>query len=87
MRFSAAARITARPTAVEPVNSRWSNGSDENARRDVGIAVDHAHLVVRERLADEPLEERSESPASSSDGLIITRLPAASARDERSGAS
>ena len=33
VRFSAAARITARPTAVEPVKSRWSNGSAEKAAR------------------------------------------------------
>ena len=32
VRLRAAARITWRPTAVEPVNSRWSNGSAENAR-------------------------------------------------------
>ena len=30
-RFSAAAAITARPVVPEPVNSRWSNGSFENA--------------------------------------------------------
>ncbi len=31
VRLAAAARITWWPTAVEPVNSRWSNGSAENA--------------------------------------------------------
>ncbi|MNN35802.1 hypothetical protein D3C81_1496660 [compost metagenome] len=31
VRCCAAAAITLRPTAVEPVNTRWSNGSAENA--------------------------------------------------------
>ena len=32
VRCSLAARITSRPTAVEPVNSRWSNGSAQKRR-------------------------------------------------------
>ena len=31
VRFGAAAAITLRPTAVEPVNTRWSKGSAANA--------------------------------------------------------
>ena len=31
MRLAAAAAMTLRPTAVEPVNTRWSSGSAANA--------------------------------------------------------
>ena len=75
---SAAARITARPIAVEPVNSRWSNGSAQNACATSGPPVTTATSSGSKRAASS-CPSRAAVRGVSSDGFSITRLPAASA--------
>ncbi len=79
VRLAAAAAITSRPTAVEPVNSRWSKGSAEKARRHATRRrCTTQHLVGGEVRASERANS-APNRGVSSDILSITRLPAASA--------
>ena len=75
-RFSAAACMTRRPVAVEPVKSKWSNGSEENSLATSGPPVTTATSASSNVLAT---SSRVSSLVASvnSLGLIIARLPAA----------
>ncbi|MNO61746.1 hypothetical protein D3C76_524010 [compost metagenome] len=77
-RFSAAARITCLPMLVAPVNSRWSNGCEQNAWPVSGPPV----ITATSSSANTERIMRaisSEVFGVNSEGLIITRLPAARA--------
>ena len=84
VRLGAAAAITLRPTAVEPVNSRWSNGNAANAAPTSGPP-----MATATRSAGNTCESNSRSHrlvrGVCSDGLRKTWLPAAIA--ETSGTS
>ncbi|MNR42567.1 hypothetical protein D3C85_1610980 [compost metagenome] len=77
-RFSAAARNTCLPMLVAPVNSRWSNGWPQNAWPTCApprtTATSSSAYTERINRAI-----NSEVCGLNSDGLIITRLPAANA--------
>ncbi|MNR42568.1 hypothetical protein D3C85_1610990 [compost metagenome] len=77
-RFSAAARNTCLPMLVAPVNSRWSNGWPQNAWPTSApprtTATSSSAYTERIRRAI-----NAEVCGLNSDGLIITRLPAAKA--------
>ena len=78
VRFSAAACITSRPTAVEPVKNRWSNGSRENAAPASALPT----MVATFSNGNRPARNSARNSAvrgASSEGFTITRLPAASA--------
>ncbi len=78
VRFAAAASATCRPTAVEPVKNRWSNGSCENARPTSAPPSTTANSSSSKCSAT---SSRSTSDVAGvmSDGFSSTRLPAASA--------
>ena len=59
VRFSAAARMTARPTGVEPVNSRWSNGSAEKVRATSGSPFTTHTSSRANDFADERRQQRT----------------------------
>ena len=78
VRLAAAARATWRPTAVEPVKSRWSNGIATNA---LPMSASPVMTVISSgaKVSATACRISSEVRGVSSDGLIMTRLPAASA--------
>jgi hypothetical protein len=57
VRLSAAARITWRPTSVDPVKSRWSKGSATNARATSGPPLITESVAGSNGLGHEPREE------------------------------
>ena len=78
VRFSAAARMTWRPTAVEPVNSRWSKGSEANSC-ETSISPPTATTFSGEKRSASRRDSSSPVAGVNSEVLIITRFPAASA--------
>jgi len=78
VRFAAAAAITLRPTAVEPVKIRWSKGSRLNSAATSGPPC----TTSTSSAANQKATSRASSALNCgviSDGLTSTRLPAASA--------
>mgnify|MGYP007123470403 CR=1 FL=1 len=78
VRLAAALFITSRPTGVEPVNSRWSNGRE--VKRCATSTPPFTIVISAGSNASAIM--RSNSPPMRgvySDILTITRLPAASA--------
>ncbi len=75
-RLSAAARITSRPTAVDPVKIKWSNASAVKARP---TETSPCTTSTSSGGNASPIMRASSAPVAgvSSDGLIIARLPAA----------
>ena len=78
VRFSAAAFATIRPTAVEPVKNRWSNGSLANAAPVSAPPVTTVNSSGAKRCAIASASS-ADVAGVTSDGFSITRLPAASA--------
>jgi hypothetical protein len=78
VRLAAAACATLRPTAVEPVNTRWSKGSDAK-----GLARLASPCTTQNSSGEKNWATSAASCAEvwgvSSLGLSITRLPAANA--------
>ncbi|KAG1438321.1 hypothetical protein G6F57_019903 [Rhizopus arrhizus] len=85
-RCSAAAAITLRPTAVEPVNSRWSSGSEDTA-----AATSAPPCTTATRSGGNTLASRSARKALvrgvCSEGFSSTWLPAAMAVAKGTSAS
>ncbi|MCY1556610.1 hypothetical protein D9M68_933730 [compost metagenome] len=78
VRLSAAAAATLRPTAVEPVKNRWSNGRLANScATSAPPCTTHTSSVAKAWF--NTAASSAEVCGVSSLGLIITRLPAASA--------
>ena len=75
VRLSAAARITCLPTAVLPVNSRWSKGKAEKAAATSASPITTATCTSSKASSS---ITRSASAVSGVNSLIliITRLPA-----------
>src|SRR5580658_9055958 len=78
VRCSDAARITSRPTDVEPVNKRWLKGSAVNARP-TDASPRTTATTSGENVAETIRASNSDVAGVYSDGLSITRLPAAKA--------
>ena len=58
VRLRPAASATSRPTRVEPVKIRWSNGSAAKALRDLVVDAGHEHLGGVEFRRDHFLQQR-----------------------------
>ena len=78
VRFSAAAIATMRPTAVEPVKKRWSNGSRVNSAPVLASPMTTVNSSGAKRCAIASASS-ADVAGVTSDGFSITRLPAASA--------
>ena len=78
VRLAAAAAATLRPTAVEPVKNRWSNGRLANSCATSG-PPSATHTSSAENAWCSRVASSAEVCGVSSLGLSITRLPAASA--------
>ena len=78
VRLAAAASATSRPTAVDPVKSRWSNGSATKARATAASPVTTASSSAAKRSATARCNSAAQRGVTS-DTLTIARLPAASA--------
>ena len=76
VRFAAAAAMTLRPTAVEPVNTRWSNGNAANAPARSAPPSATATREAGKTSASSECRKR-EVRGVCSDGLRNTWLPAA----------
>ena len=78
VRFSAAARMMWRPTAVEPVKSRWSKGRAANSWE---VSIPPLTTTIFSAGNRSSTRRASSSPmwGVSSDILTMARLPAASA--------
>ena len=78
VRCSLAARITWRPTSVEPVNSRWSKGRLANSR---ATSASPLTTAISSGAKASPTSRANSSAKRGvySDCLSIARLPAASA--------
>ena len=86
VRLAAAARATWRPTAVDPVKNRWSKGRRTNALPSSASPVSTAHSSGA-KAAPTSSASSCDSRGVISLGLIITRLPAASAATAGASAS
>ena len=78
VRLRPAASATSRPTRVEPVKIRWSNGSEAKAFA-ISSSMPVTVISVASNFAAMTSRSSAENRGASSLGLIITRLPAASA--------
>ena len=85
-RFSLAARMTTLPTRVDPVKTRWSNGRCEKASPTSDAARHDGHLIGGNTSATRSWSRAAVSGTSSL-GLIMARLPAASTATSGESAS
>ena len=78
VKFFAAACATSRPTAVDPVNIRWSKGSAAKALPTTASPVT-TWTSSGAKIPATAVRRAAENCGVSSEGFTIARLPAASA--------